>query len=242
MTSATPHQPLCPARPRRLRRSLAAIALLLTAALALPCGAADGQPPDPASIAAITRQLQAPQLVGGAFVQTRALHGLAHPLQASGRFVFWRERGLYWETQQPFYQATTFTSAEVINWPEPSGPPQPKGPEDPLQQHITAILLAVFSADLRRIEGLFDSHWQIRGDAWTLTLAPASKAVQRIIDHATLSGEKHLRTLTVATRAGDVNTMEFREVTALANLPQPICLRFSRQPDPSCPPVTATPE
>ncbi len=216
--------------PARVRAWL----VLLALGTALPA-AAQEPAPSPARIAEITRQLQSQSMIGGQFVQTRALHGLPRPLLASGRFVYWRDHGLYWETLAPFYQATTFTSTDLINWPEPVGPPQPRGPDDPIQQHVTGILLAVFSADLQRLEGLFESRWRLDGDAWTLTLEPANKVVRRVIAHATLSGARQLRTLTVASRAGDVNTMEFREVAALAGLPQALCERFAREPGLACP-------
>lgn len=212
-------------------------------ALAAACHGAPGQAttaPAAERIAEITRQLQAPRLVGGAFIQHRALQGLPRPLQASGRFVFWRDHGLYWETLAPFYQATTFTGSDVINWPAPSGPPQPAGQADPAQQHISGILLAVFSADLQRIEGLFDGRWQIDDGTWTLTLAPANAVVGRVIAYAELSGDTHLRQLTVASRAGDVNTMTFSEVAALGALPAAVCARFARSPGQPCPAAADT--
>lgn len=183
---------------------------------------------------AFLQQLQQQTLTSGEFEQTRVLQGMPKPLTSSGTFIFWREQGLYLETLEPFYQASTFTETELINWLTPSGAAEPANKGDPVQRYISRILLAVFQADLSALEQLFQSSWELDGPDWSVTLLPASKMVANVIDQVRLEGDTHLRLLEVTAHNGDVNRMLF---SALAQEdPQAErCARFSRDGTLRCP-------
>ena len=180
-------------------------------------------------------QMQQHPLVSGQFVQTRQLQGLPRPIISSGNFIFWRQHGLYWETLQPFYQATTFTRDEVITWLAPEGPAQPAVSKDPVQKYVNRILLSVFGADMGMIDKLFSSQWQSDGDNWSVALTPANATVEKAIAHAHLSGAQYLQQLRVTSSSGDVSTMVFDQVQAQAQLAAAQCARFSRNGAIRCP-------
>ena len=211
--------------------------LLFIIALATSWCGAEPAPPQ------VLEQLQQQTLISGQFVQTRQLQGLPRPIKSSGNFIFWRGHGLYWETLLPFYQATTFSTDEVITWLAPEGPAQPPANKDPVQKYVNRILLSVFSADMSTIDKLFSSRWQLDGDSWSLELTPINAAVKKVIDHARLGGGRHLQQLLVASRGGDVSLMEFEQVVAPAQLNTAQCARFNRQGDSPCPePASAVAE
>lgn len=174
-------------------------------------------------------------LIGGKFEQTRALQGLPRPIVSSGKFLFWRDHGLYWETLLPFYQATTFTTDETLQWLSPQGPAETGNARDPAQKYISRILLAVFSADLRAIDNLFDSSWQIDGNSWQVELTPANRTVAKFIERAILSGDQYIRQLQITSHNGDSNTVHFDDISAPAQGTAERCSRFSTTGELRCP-------
>lgn len=205
------------------------LVLLAALVLAVPGGIAEPAPEH------IVAQLQQYPVISGKFVQTRQLQGLSRPIRSDGNFLFWRDHGLYWETLRPFYQATTFTADDVISWPAPEGPALASETNDRVQQYVSRILLSVFSADLSLIDKLFSSRWTVDGEHWSLELTPVNDTVGKVIERARLAGEHHLRQLQVATRNGDISTMDFAEVLAPAPLLPAQCARFVRQGELPCP-------
>lgn len=203
--------------------------IVITLAWASPWSLAEPAP------AQVVQGMQQHPLIAGQFVQTRQLQGLPRPITSSGNFIFWRQHGLYWETLQPFYQATTFTADEVITWLAPEGPAQQAPSRDPVQKYVNRILLSVFGADMSMIDKLFSSQWQTDGDNWSVALTPANAAVEKAIAHAHLSGAQYLQQLQVTSRSGDVSTMVFDQVQAPTQLAAAQCARFSRDGAIECP-------
>ena len=188
----------------------------------------------------LIEQLRQHAIIEGRFEQTRQLQGLSRPLISSGSFIFWRRHGLYWETLTPFYQATTFTDKELINWLSPQGPAEPASTDDPVQKHVSRILLAVFSTDMSTIDKLFNSNWATDDHGWSLELTPANAAVSKLIEHVRLRGDQHLRQLQVASANGDVSTMRFDQIVAPARLEPSRCSRFDRRGTLRCPDADTT--
>jgi len=183
----------------------------------------------------VVAHMQQHPLISGEFLQTRQLQGLPRPIISSGNFIFWRQHGLYWETLQPFYQATTFARDEVITWLAPEGPAQPAASRDHVQKYANRILLSIFGADMEMIDGLFSSQWHSDGDNWSVVLTPANASVKKAISNAHLSGMQYLQQLRVTSSNGDVSTMVFDQVQAQTQLTAAQCARFSRNGVIPCP-------
>ena len=179
-------------------------------------------------------QLQQHPIVQGNFTQRRKLSGLPRAIESKGRFVFWRQHGLYWETLQPFYQATTFGVDDLIYWDSIDGPALEAGPKDPVQQYVSQVMLSLFSADMGELDKLFKSQWHGDRNNWSLQLLPAQTAVARVIARVQLRGGQYLRSLSVETRSGDRNTMLLDKIKTPATLSPTQCLRFSRSAEASC--------
>ncbi len=179
-------------------------------------------------------QLQQHPIVQGDFTQRRQLSGLPRAIESSGRFIFSRQHGLYWETLQPFYQATTFGVDDLIYWDSIDGPALEAGPRDPVQQYVSQVMLSLFSADMGELDKLFNSQWHGDVNNWSLQLLPAQTAVARIIARVQLRGGQYLRSLSVETRSGDRNTLLLDRITIPATLSPSQCQRFSRSGEASC--------
>src|SRR5690606_42104711 len=66
----------------------------------------------------VIRQLSAVTLINGQFEQQKQLQGLDYPLTSSGHFILWKEKGLYLASEKPFFNASTITPTDIIQWQE----------------------------------------------------------------------------------------------------------------------------
>ncbi len=208
--------------------------LLLITAIAGGRGMAIADSPPPTWQASPLAHLQQHTIVSGEFRQQRQLTGLPRALESSGRFVFWRGHGLYWETLLPFYQATTFTVGDVIHWTSENGPPLDAGPEDPVQNYVSKVMLSLFSADPGALDRFFASQWRSVDDDWSLQLEPAHEGVARVIKTIRLEGDQYLRRLSVTSANGDRNVLMLEQISAPIAISPAQCRRFSRANDKAC--------
>ncbi|HHM05998.1 MAG TPA: outer membrane lipoprotein carrier protein LolA [Gammaproteobacteria bacterium] len=173
----------------------------------------------------ITR-LQSHALVAGEFVQQRRLKGFSRSLKSTGRFVFWREGGLYWRTETPFTSATTFTGQGPIHWQAPGVAADAAGPPNAMEKHSNKILLAFFGADLEALARLFELDWQVEGGRWTLDLRPRDALLGKVLRGASIHGGEFIEGLRVRSARGDVTEVAFSQLRVLPGLSAAACRRY----------------
>lgn len=182
----------------------------------------------------ISRQMRQYQVVKGRFEQWRNLTGIPRPIRSSGRFIYWRKHGLYWETQKPISQASTFTSDAIIHWQSDTATRQADRSSSPVQKHISRILLAVFGGDLQALEKLFDSRWSSAAEHWIVDLTPTATTVKQVIQKITLSGGDYINSLSLDASNGDTTQIHFTHISAFAHPATDDC-RFFDLDFSSCP-------
>ncbi len=208
--------------------------LILLLAVAGAAGGVTAETPAPGGQPSQLAQLRQHAIVSGNFRQKRHLNGLPRALESSGRFIFWREHGVYWETLKPFYQATTFAADRVVQWTTKDGPPLAASPDDPVQRYVSKVMLSLFSADLRALDKLFAVHWQSDDENWSLELVPIQAGIARVIQTIRLDGNLHLRRISVDSRNGDRNTLWLEQITTPRSLSPSQCSRFGHNNDSAC--------
>lgn len=165
-------------------------------------------------------QIRQHQVVKGRFEQLRTLTGIPRPIHSSGRFIYWRDHGLYWETQEPISQASTFTLDAIIHWQTTTTPQQADRSSSPIQRQISRILLAVFGGDIQSLEKLFDSRWSSGSESgakqWTVDLTPTMAAVKQVVEKITLSGGKYVKKLSLDASNGDTTQIQFTNISTFA--------------------------
>lgn len=181
----------------------------------------------------LARQMQQHRVVKGRFEQWRNLTGIPRPIRSSGRFIFWRDHGLYWETREPIFQSTTFTPDAIIYWQSTATTRQADRSSSPIQQQISRILLAVFGGDIRSLEKLFDSRWSSGPEQWTVDLTPTAAAVKRVVQEITLAGGDYVSRLSLNARNGDNTRIHFTDISALTHPAVDDCQYFDLGPQ-SC--------
>jgi len=179
--------------------------LLLCSLLLCSTARADTQ----AQIDQVIKRLSELEVVQGGFNQQKKLQGLAYSLNAQGKFIFWREQGLYIATEKPFFNAMTITGGDIITWQQDGTGSVAAEQSGLIQREINKTLLAFFSADIALIQQRFIADWVFEQDKWQLTLTPRLDLIKKNMRNAVMKGDQFLQKLIVTAANGDKTTIEF---------------------------------
>lgn len=146
----------------------------------------------------------------GSFVQERQLVGMSKPLSAEGEFVFWREQGLYQETQKPFFNAFSLVGDQLINWTEDGKGEVVKEQSALVQREINKTLLSFFNADIELIQQRFEVEWTfLENNRWALKMTPRIAAIAKQMKKVELHGDVFVSQLDVFGANGDITRLIF---------------------------------
>ncbi|ANY89839.1 MULTISPECIES: outer membrane lipoprotein carrier protein LolA [Pseudomonas] len=181
----------------RLHRLLATLLVLLACPPAMAFDLADLQ-----------KQLSAPAVVSGNFVQEKHLRALAQPLTSQGRFVLARDHGLLWLLRTPLRQDYRI-NANGIARRDPNGwqtlPNQSAGAQ---QNRLFFAVLQGDSTGLQR-----DFELSLSGDAehWQLRLTPRSLLLKQIFTRIDITGGRFVERIDLAETQGDSTVLRMQD-------------------------------
>ena len=212
------------------------LAVLITSLLLLTGASAIALEEATAAAQVRGRLLFAP-LIKGDFSQQRQLSAIDKPLASAGRFIFWRDHGLYWETQKPFYQGTTYLAEQVLSWHRPGVPSPETGINSRIQLALGKVLVNIFNFD-NALEEQFDIHWQPDEDLWQVELVPIDKHIKQVLQKITLQGKQQVEQITLLDNSGQRTVIALSAVVRKQQPNQSQCLLFYALASGACsPPV-----
>lgn len=189
---------------KRLARVLATLAVLIVSPLSAAFDLDDLQ-----------RQLSAPAVVNGPFIQEKHLRALPQPLLSEGEFVLARDHGLLWMLHTPLRQDYRI-DAQGIARRDPSGwqvlPSRSAGAQ---QNQLFFAVLQGDSTGLQR-----DFELALSGDAtqWQLRLTPRSLLLKQIFSRIDISGGRFVQRIELSETQGDSTVLRLPESTGAAEL------------------------
>ncbi|MBF8764775.1 outer membrane lipoprotein carrier protein LolA [Pseudomonas sp. xss_4] len=189
---------------KRLARVLATLAVLIVSPLSAAFDLDDLQ-----------RQLSAPAVVKGPFIQEKHLRALPQPLLSEGEFVLARDHGLLWMLHTPLRQNYRI-DAQGIARRDPSGwqvlPSRSAGAQ---QNQLFFAVLQGDSTGLQR-----DFELALSGDAtqWQLRLTPRSLLLKQIFSRIDISGGRFVQRIELSETQGDSTVLRLPESTGAAEL------------------------
>ncbi|MBF8657951.1 outer membrane lipoprotein carrier protein LolA [Pseudomonas putida] len=189
---------------KRLARVLATLAVLIVSPLSAAFDLDDLQ-----------RQLSAPAVVKGPFIQEKHLRALPQPLLSEGEFVLARDHGLLWMLHTPLRQDYRI-DAQGIARRDPSGwqvlPSHSAGAQ---QNQLFFAVLQGDSTGLQR-----DFELALSGDAtqWQLRLTPRSLLLKQIFSRIDISGGRFVQRIELSETQGDSTVLRLPESTGAAEL------------------------
>lgn len=162
----------------------------------------------------------------GQFSQQRTLQGFSRKLQSSGRFYFWRDHGLYWETQKPFFRALSYGGDQVVGW-DVDGQVVSQQRTGIIQLQVNKVLMAMLGADLVKLQQLFNVELNATGDQrWRLQLTPRDLAVAKGIKSIELNGLDSIEQAIVIAPSGDRSVIDFSNMQQSAVPTVDACQKF----------------
>lgn len=188
----------------RFTRLLASVALLLASPLALAFDLQDLQ-----------KQLSAPAVVKGPFIQEKHLRALPQPLLSKGQFVLARDHGLLWLLQTPLRQDYRIDATGIARR-DPNGwqmlPSHSAGAE---QNRLFFAVLQGDSSGLQR-----DFALSLSGDAhqWQLRLIPRSLLLKQIFKQIDITGATYVQRIELQETQGDSTVLRMPESSGEAAL------------------------
>ena len=189
-----------------MRQCLAFFLLSLTLAVGASASADDS--------AGVRERLSAAPVLRGSFEQSKQLQGFRNPLRSRGEFLIARERGVVWDTREPFASRTVLTRQKLLTrLPDGSSRVLLDASASPAMSAVNSLLLALVAGDLQALSQQFESSETLLADgAWRLQLTPREPGLARVIASIELSGDRHVRAIHISERAGDSTQIRFSDL------------------------------
>lgn len=159
----------------------------------------------------VRARLARPALLRGGFEQEKQLQGFRNPLKSSGDFLLLRERGIAWNTRQPFASSTRLTRRKLLaTMPDGSTRVLIDAGASPGMAAVNALLMALVAGDLDALATRFVLKETLRGDGgWSLALQPRDAALKQAFISIVLDGDRYVRGVEIVEPGGDRTRIRF---------------------------------
>jgi hypothetical protein len=154
------------------------------------------------------------QVIRGQFVYRRFLSELPAPLESSGEYLFVKDLGIAWHTQQPFDSEFIVTAAGTTQRDDGKVTLQTSADEQPAVRAVARILLALLTLDVQALRASFDLYGTpSTGARWEIGLRPIVPAVAALFRDATVAGSGQVEFVVLHDTNGDHTEIRLSNVT-----------------------------
>jgi hypothetical protein len=163
----------------------------------------------------VRARLAQPAVLRGQFEQRKQLKGFRNPLVSRGNFLLLRERGVAWDTTEPFASTALLTRDRLLTrLPDGSTRVVLEASASPGMAAANSLLMALVAGDLEALATQFDAEESLADDGrWQLALQPREAGLQRVFRRITLRGDRHVRELEIEETGGDHTTLRFIDLS-----------------------------
>lgn len=145
------------------------------------------------------------------FAQTKHLQGFRHPLVSAGTVLYSRDRGVVWNTTEPFASTVVLTRTRVLTR---SGDGTTHiavgGDASPSVVTGNELMLALLGGDIDILAKRFTIAESLAEDgSWRLQLRPKSGPLSQLFERIDLHGDRYLRGVSLAEVGGDRTEIRF---------------------------------
>lgn len=198
-------------------RDLATLALAAWLALAPATGRAD------AALSEVRERLEQPRVLRGQFEQEKILQGFRNPLRSRGSLLLLRERGIAWDTNEPFPSSAVLTREHLISeLPDGSRQVLLDAADGPAASATASLLMALVAGDLDALAQRFDIEASLLPEGgWTLGLVPREPGLQRVFARLQLAGDRYVRDVHIVESGGDTTRIRLIGLGSEPSQPTP---------------------
>jgi outer membrane lipoprotein-sorting protein len=185
----------------------------------LAFGARAAEPVPPVAAQVRQRMSDAP-VVRGEFEQRKTIKSFRNPLVSRGSFLVARERGVIWQTREPFASSLIVTRDRLLTrQADGKVTSQLSAKDEPGLRAINEMLFALVAADLQALAQRFRIDGELLGpERWRLVLVPRDAALAQWVTRIELEGDRFVRVVQLHEAQGDMSTIRFSQQAASATL------------------------
>ena len=184
----------------------------LAAAILMACLATSTQAADDLATSVRARLADAP-VVRGNFEQKKIISGFRKPIVSRGSFVIARERGVLWETKEPFAGSLKLTRNEIVTKSGNEQTLRIAASDQPGMQSVSRLLFALLSGDVKQLSESFNVSGELRGaQGWQLQLQPKLEALSKLFARIELTGDRYVRHVELFEVSGDHTDIQLSAV------------------------------
>ncbi|MFL9923323.1 outer membrane lipoprotein carrier protein LolA [Herbaspirillum lusitanum] len=170
----------------------------------------------PAHAAAPVEQIQAalakPAVMCGRFDQSKQLTGIKKPLLSNGRFCVLRDKGVLWQTLQPFPNTLRITRDAIVQMQNGRVAMKLDAQQEPVVKMINSVMFSLLSGDLSQLDKLFELDGEIKNGNWHVALKARQPALAKAIGDITLDGAAYVSKVTMKEAGGDRTEILFSAI------------------------------
>jgi hypothetical protein len=194
---------------------VAMFALAAFLSLSAPAWSQDQAPAGQGDGAGVRARLAQPEVLRGRFEQRKQLQGFRNPLVSRGDFLLVRDRGVAWDTTEPFASSTLLTRERLLTrLPDGSQRIVLDAAASPGTAAVNSLLMALIAGDLDALAPQFRIEEALLADgAWALTLHARDAGLKRVFARIVLRGDRHVREADIEESGGDRTALRFLELS-----------------------------
>lgn len=193
---------------------MASLLLLLTLGLALSAPATAQVPSGQGEATGVRALLSQPEVLRGKFEQRKQLKGFRNPLVSRGDFLLLRDRGVAWDTTEPFASSILLTRERLLTrLPDGRSRVVLDAKASPGMAAVNSLLMALVGGDLDTLATQFDIEETVAAEgSWELALRPREVGLKRVFARIVLRGDRHVREVEIDEAGGDLTSLRFLEL------------------------------
>lgn len=196
--------------------------LRLLAALAFACAACAALAVEavPAVAVQARQRMTDTPVVRGEFEQRKTIKAFRNPLVSRGSFLVSRERGVIWQTREPFASSLVVTRDRLLSrQADGTVVGRVSARDEPGLRAINEMLFALMAADLQALAQRFRIEGELLGtERWRMVLLPRDAALGQWVSRIELEGDRFVRGVRLHEALGDVSAIRFSQQATAAAL------------------------
>jgi len=167
----------------------------------------------------VSEELSKTSALKSLFTQSKKIKVLKRPLKSSGRLIFDRSIGVFWELQKPFKSTIVIDKDKLTSIDDDGKKITIKAEEKPMLYGFTKIFLAIFSGNTKELKEHFEIYYGKSSEGWKIGLIPKSSSLKKVLSKILLIGsESTVSAITLWEENGDITNIEFSKTQKLDKL------------------------
>ena len=161
-----------------------------------------------AAFAENAQRLHKTESLAGHFEQRKKIKVLSRPIVSKGAFSYIRDRAFSWQVTAPINVAYHVQGDEfyTVQSGQKRSISQRK---EPVLHGFLSVFVQVLGADYSQLEKHFNIYFESQDGRWQVGLTPKSSLVAKSITALVISGEDHVKALTITEPTGDSTEIDF---------------------------------